>query len=766
MLERAREWLSWRMLPAGMKQLADDDMSGSFMQNILEGSRFSGASSPAGTKELLDAYTKMPWLRAVVHKVSLAVGMTTWTLHVAKGRADGKAARIMKFQYGTQEVRHRLMKQAADSVEIEEIVDHPLLALLNSGSTTHPGTTNMRMAQMYIDLVGEGVQLKERGALANERSQKNTVIGLVNIPPHWVRKLPTPGDPNYSIGFGRTGKVEEVPAEDVIFYRDPNPLDPFGRGAGMARVLSDELQANEAASRTIRARLENNAIPPFIAMPEKGADAPGRPQMERVREDWQRRLRGPSKSGFVHFLMARFKFEKMGNTFEELSLIPLLKNQRDTIIQVYGVPPEILGILESSNRATVEAAEFLFGKFVILPRLEFLRAVLQQLLVPEFDDRLILGFESPINEDKEHELKVMEAGAWAFKANELRKRAGEPSLGDEGEVFAVPTNIFLEQSLVGAAVDDDDDSSGTEDASSGGTVVSITDRSAGGPLPKDTVGLINELVTKSHEDDADEVANGGTKQEDLRKGTEGTVRDAVREAGERRLAELGIDIAFEISDPRVLEILAKYAGEQIKRINDTTLKALREALTEGFRNGEDINLLARRIRTVFADARGRRSVVIARTESTRALNAGQLAATEQAGFEGKQWLSTRDTSVRETHMGLDGQIRKVKEDFVSISGAVGPYPGAFGVAAEDIQCRCTVLSVAKVDTSADDIVWAQGLDTEERRLKYWKANERFRIAVEKRLRRAFRRVFTIQEEKTLDFLVQHQGRVGLSVSNN
>ncbi|KKL14894.1 hypothetical protein LCGC14_2511120, partial [marine sediment metagenome] len=42
MLERAREWLSWRMLPAGMKQLADDDMSGSFMQNILEGSRFSG----------------------------------------------------------------------------------------------------------------------------------------------------------------------------------------------------------------------------------------------------------------------------------------------------------------------------------------------------------------------------------------------------------------------------------------------------------------------------------------------------------------------------------------------------------------------------------------------------------------------------------------------------------------------------------------------------------------------------------------------------
>ena len=233
----------------------------------------------------------------------------------------------------------------------------------------------------------------------------------------------------------------------------------------------------------------------------------------------------------------------------------------------------------------------------------------------------------------------------------------------------------------------------------------------------------------------------------------------MKTAGEARLAELGLDIVFDINDPRVLEILAKYAGQQIKNINDTTLKALRATLAEGFREGEDINLLARRIRATFEDARGRRSVTIARTESVRALNAGQLAATIQAGFEGKQWLATRDAQTRETHIGLDGQIRKVNEDFVSFSGAAGPHPGALGTAAEDIQCRCTVLSVAKVDSTVEEIVWAQGLDTEDKRVKYWKAQERLRATLEKRLLRAFRRVFRIQEQKVIAFLEQWMGRV-------
>ncbi len=105
MFERVRSWASWQMLPHEMKQIADDELSSSFVSNIL-GGRYGGSSAPPGTKELLDAYTKMPWLRAVVHKVSLAVGMTPWTLHIARKKGDVSPVRIMKYQYGSSECEH------------------------------------------------------------------------------------------------------------------------------------------------------------------------------------------------------------------------------------------------------------------------------------------------------------------------------------------------------------------------------------------------------------------------------------------------------------------------------------------------------------------------------------------------------------------------------------------------------------------------------------------------------------------------------------
>lgn len=72
-----------------------------------------------------------------------------------------------------------------------------------------------------------------------------------------------------------------------------------------------------------------------------------------------------------------------------------------------------------------------------MPRLEDIRMTLQNQLIPFFDDRLIVDYESPIIEDKEHQLKVMEAMPGAFTINEWREEASLESLGDDGEIFLV-----------------------------------------------------------------------------------------------------------------------------------------------------------------------------------------------------------------------------------------------------------------------------------------------------------------------------------------
>jgi SPP1 gp7 family putative phage head morphogenesis protein len=754
MFERARTALAWAMAPKELK--AASRVDDGFIRQILGGQQSASIFSTArGSAEMLDAYTKMPWLRAVVHKVSWAVGMTTWRLYAVRGKqgpAKGQLLRMHKLQFGTNESRKRLSKQLGSKAELEEIDDHPLLTLLNTGTSPFlPGTSNLRLEQMYMDLVGEALFLKERGTNFVGTTGKKMVTSLTVVPPTWLRSLPSPDDMHYGIQFGRSGKVDKVPVEDVIYFKDVNPADPYGRGVGHARAVADELQANEAASRTIRTRLENNAIPPFVAMPELGVTPPTKPQIERIQESWQQKLAGPSKGGFVHFLLARFKFEKLAGTFDELQLIPLLENQRNTILQVYGVPPEVFGILNNSNRATIEAAEFLMGKFVLVPRLEFTRSVLQQMLVPEFDERLILEYESPVADDVAAQNAVMTANSWAFIADELRERAGMEALPDDaGKVHKLLFSDVVVPSLLDAPSpseppesDDDDEGKLTEP--------DLDDLDAEGDseeLEAEQEGSIEKATPDSKARKVAAAVNDKT----MSKTVVGAVKEGVVAAGKHRLSQLAAGVAFDVDSPYVTQLIRDTAGRQVRRIGKTTRDALRNALADGFSAGEGANELRRRVSSVFAAAQGKRSLVIARTESVRAMNAGQLAATKQAGFGGKQWLATRgDDRTRDTHVGLDGQVVGVDEDFVSSSGARGPHPGALGAPEEDINCRCVMLSVKHGPGDDDDkgIAWAQGLTSEERRVHMWKLAETVRVPIERKLAAAFRRALKKQEAEVL-----------------
>ena len=62
----------------------------------------------------------------------------------------------------------------------------------------------------------------------------------------------------------------------------------------------------------------------------------------------------------------------------------------------------------------------------------------------------------------------------------------------------------------------------------------------------------------------------------------------------------------------------------------------------------------------------------------------------------KQWDSTLDARTRPTHIELDGQLREVEQPFkIPSTGETAMYPGGFGIAKEDIRCRCVSLQRAR-----------------------------------------------------------------------
>lgn len=91
---------------------------------------------------------------------------------------------------------------------------------------------------------------------------------------------------------------------------------------------------------------------------------------------------------------------------------------------------------------------------------------------------------------------------------------------------------------------------------------------------------------------------------------------------------------------------------------------------------------------------------IVETEAHRIQEEVQYKTLQKAKDKGadivKQWDCTLDKRTRKTHIELDGQTRELDQPFkIPSTGATAQYPGGFGIAKEDIRCRCVSLQRAR-----------------------------------------------------------------------
>lgn len=95
-----------------------------------------------------------------------------------------------------------------------------------------------------------------------------------------------------------------------------------------------------------------------------------------------------------------------------------------------------------------------------------------------------------------------------------------------------------------------------------------------------------------------------------------------------------------------------------------------------------------------------KAVRIVRTEAHRVMEQGRQDSRDYADAHGvitmKEWLSGADERVRDTHRRLSG-VKKLNDEYFEASGGRALVPGGFGIAREDINCRCiTITSVESI----------------------------------------------------------------------
>jgi hypothetical protein len=186
----------------------------------------------------------------------------------------------------------------------------------------------------------------------------------------------------------------------------------------------------------------NKATPEFVVMdPDAGSG-----EMDTHERHWNERLRGLYRAFKPYFTNRALTFwQPQQMNLENLTLVPLRKFERDIQLQCWGMPPEQLGIVEKSNRATVDASSFIFESRLIRPRRSFLADELTLKLAPEYDKRLAIGFIDTTPQDKVHTLNVMKANPAAFTFDAWRKLADMPPEEDKdlGNARTIPLNLYV-----------------------------------------------------------------------------------------------------------------------------------------------------------------------------------------------------------------------------------------------------------------------------------------------------------------------------------
>jgi uncharacterized protein with gpF-like domain len=164
--------------------------------------------------------------------------------------------------------------------------------------------------------------------------------------------------------------------------------------------------------------------------------------------------------------------------------------------------------------------------------------------------------------------------------------------------------------------------------------------------------------------------------------------------GGLRKARVGLD--FDMRSPAAERFLRERGQRFAQQVAETTWRELKRKLTREMERGTSIENLIDIVETVPA-FNPARAEMIARTEVLGAYNGGLEEGFRQSGnVVSKVWLSALDDRTRETHLAMHDQTVPVGEDFESPDGGTTKAPGQFGIAAEDINCRCSMEAIVGV----------------------------------------------------------------------
>lgn len=421
-------------------------------------------------------------------------------------------------------------------------------------------------------------------------------------------------------------------------------------------------------------------------------------------------------------------FKPTGVSMSDMEMGDTDDRYRDKILAGFGVPKTLVGLTTEVNKASAEAAEYVYAKYTLKPVVDDLIEFLNTAIAPLFDatGTTYFTYDDFIPEDvgnKVLERQAALANQPYMTVNEVRAQLGLPPVpgGDEVQRLANANPLGTPQPTPAApAADPADPKKGFE---AGARALPPRARAAFGKesMVEDILAKAAEVATAHHDPDAEAHKSFVGRVEAHQDLIEGKVRDfnnrQQRDVNQRLKqitkavkkgdvfdmdGEVGVLIDFvtpllkgllieqaieeftaqkfpgtlDQNAPTINTIIAAAAKRLAKSYNDTTADLITSTLNEGIKAGEDLTQLTDRVNAVYDYSDQVRAKQVANTEAFYIANKGSKEAYRQSGVVTElRWYTAEDEQVCEFCGPEDGQIVGVDDNFYdkgeTITGSKG-----------------------------------------------------------------------------------------------
>jgi HK97 family phage portal protein len=286
-----------------------------------------------------------------------------------------------------------LPPRVTKAAQIEEVLDHPLLTLLQKVNPVHNSFDLWELTTLYLEVHGSAYWYLNLDPLLGVPTE------IWPLPAQNMTPRRKPDSRNLIDYYEyRNGTADQrFRPEEIIHFRYPDPRNPYTGGLSPLRACFESIALSSDYAAFRQAKFENHAIPDALLSPE---GAIGEEERDRLETQWNSYLRRGG-AGKVIVAENNMKLQMLHHSMGDLAALADLKATKEDICNAFHVP--IAFLTSQTNLANLQASERLHMDKAIDPRLRRRDEKLNEQLIPLYDPtgRLFLASEDPVPVDQD-----------------------------------------------------------------------------------------------------------------------------------------------------------------------------------------------------------------------------------------------------------------------------------------------------------------------------------------------------------------------------